>query len=71
MLTLKVEGMSCDHCKKTITNAIQSVDAQAGVQIDLAQGLVNVQSRAAADSIKAAIVDSGFEVLGSAGTTHH
>ncbi len=71
MLTLKVDGMSCDHCKKTITHAIQAVDAEAGIQIDLAQGLVNVQSRAAAESIKSAIEDSGFEVVGTPNTTHH
>lgn len=71
MLTLKVDGMNCDHCKKTITNAIHAVDSQAGVQIDLAQGLVNVNSRAAAESIKSAIIDSGFEVVGTSASSHH
>lgn len=71
MLTLKVDGMSCDHCKKTITNAIHAIDSQAGVQIDLALGLVNVQSRAAADSIKSAITDSGFEITQGMASTHH
>ncbi|MBC7533361.1 MAG: heavy-metal-associated domain-containing protein [Oligoflexus sp.] len=65
MLTLKVDGMSCDHCKTTITNAIHAVDAEAGVQIDLKHGLVNVRSHAASDSIKAAIKDSGFDVVQS------
>lgn len=71
MLTLKVDGMNCDHCKRTITTAIHAIDAQAGVQIDLAQGLVNINSRAAAESIKTAITESGFEVVGTSATTHH
>jgi copper chaperone len=70
MLTLKVEGMSCDHCKRTITSAVHGVDAEAGVQVDLAQGLVNVRSHAAAESIKAAIIASGFDVTHEAHTHH-
>ncbi len=69
MLTLKVDGMTCEHCKKTITDAIHTVDAEAGVQIDLEQGIVNVQSRAASNAIKSAITNSGFEVITTTGTT--
>ncbi|MBC7661016.1 MAG: heavy-metal-associated domain-containing protein [Chitinophagaceae bacterium] len=71
MITLKVDGMSCDHCIQTITNAIHTVDAQAGVHIDLKQGIVNVQTRAAEESITTAITDTGFDVtdaVHSAGT---
>jgi len=71
MLTLKVEGMSCDHCKKTITQAIHTVDAEAGVQVDIAQGIVNIQSRAAVEAIKSAITESGYEVMNSATTVIH
>ncbi|MES2744802.1 MAG: cation transporter [Bdellovibrionota bacterium] len=70
MLTLKVEGMSCDHCTRTITSAIHAIDAEAGVQVDLTQGLVNVHSRAASESIKAAIIDSGYEITHESHTHH-
>lgn len=70
MLTLKVDGMSCGHCTRTITSAIHAIDSEADVQIDLAQGLVSIQSRATAEAIKTAIADSGFEVVGTASSTH-
>jgi copper chaperone len=71
MLTLKVDGMSCNHCVQTITNAIYAVDAEAGVQVDLTQGLVNVKSRAATESIKSAINDSGFDVMNAVTSAMH
>ena len=40
MLNLTVKGMSCQHCVKAVTNAIQELDANAKVEIDLPSGQV-------------------------------
>ncbi len=66
MLTLKVDGMTCQHCSKAITQAIQSIDKEAGVQVDLSQGLVNIQSHAPAKIIRAAVEAEGYEVIDEA-----
>ncbi len=59
----KVSGMTCNHCKMAITKAIQSMDPQAQIQIDLAQGLVDVESvKLSRDKIAAAIDEAGYEV---------
>jgi Cu+-exporting ATPase len=42
MSTFKVEKMSCGGCVKHVTKAIQSIDADADVKVDLANGLVDV-----------------------------
>ncbi|MBF7731688.1 heavy-metal-associated domain-containing protein [Pseudomonas sp. N040] len=44
MLTFKVEGMSCQHCVRAITGAIQALDGAAQVTVDLTAGQVEVGS---------------------------
>ncbi|MCC7544484.1 MAG: heavy-metal-associated domain-containing protein, partial [Aquabacterium sp.] len=35
---LQVKGMSCQHCVKAITKAVQTQDPQATVSVELPQG---------------------------------
>jgi copper chaperone len=39
-----VEGMTCGHCKKAVTKAILSLDAQAKVVIDRTHNSLQVDS---------------------------
>lgn len=65
MPVFQVENMSCGHCVQAVTKAVQSVDAQASVDVDLGAKRVSVQSSAAADRLSAAIVDAGYPVTDS------
>ena len=60
--TFNVQGMTCGHCERAVTNAVQSVDADAKVQIDRTQGKVVVESSQPADKIAAAIAAEGYQV---------
>ncbi|MDE2400666.1 MAG: heavy-metal-associated domain-containing protein [Burkholderiales bacterium] len=42
--TLSVKGMSCQHCVKAVTQAVQSIDPRATVTVDLPGGQVSVTS---------------------------
>lgn len=66
MYELQVEKMSCGHCVNAVTKAVQAIDAQAGVEVDLAQRTVRVQSAAELAKIVAAIADAGYPVTASA-----
>ena len=44
MTILTVKGMSCDHCAKSITNAIKNLDPTASVMVDLTGGKVEIES---------------------------
>lgn len=66
MYELQVEEMSCGHCASSVTKSVQAVDAQAKVEVDLAQHKVRVQSSAELDKIAAAIAAAGYPVVGSA-----
>lgn len=62
MYELQVENMSCGHCVGSVTKAVQSVDPQAQVQIDLSNKSVKVESPAELGAISAAIVEAGYPV---------
>ncbi|MBK5304758.1 MULTISPECIES: heavy-metal-associated domain-containing protein [Gammaproteobacteria] len=49
MQVFNVEGMSCGHCVKAITQALQAKDPAASVRIDLAAKEVGVESALTAD----------------------
>lgn len=57
-----VEGMSCNHCVKAVTKAVQQLDPQAQVQVDLAGKKVEVESSQAREAIAKAIADEGYAV---------
>ncbi len=61
MIAFEVKDMSCGHCVGTITDAVKSVDPQAGVAVHLPQRLVTIESSSAsADSLGKAIKDAGY-----------
>jgi copper chaperone len=54
--------MSCGHCVKAITQALQAKDPAASVRIDLAAKEVGVESTLTVDQVIAAISEEGYEV---------
>ncbi|MFL1528614.1 heavy-metal-associated domain-containing protein [Pseudomonas sp. O230] len=62
MQVFNVQGMSCGHCVKAITQALQAKDPAASVRIDLAAKEVGVESALTADQVIAAISEEGYEV---------
>ncbi|AWY42619.1 copper resistance protein CopZ [Pseudomonas putida] len=62
MQVFNVEGMSCGHCVKAITEAVQSKDPAASVRVDLAAREVGVESALTAEQVIAAISEEGYEI---------
>lgn len=64
MPTVKVKGMSCQHCSKSVTEAMEGLGAK-DVKIDLLSGDVAYAEDApiATDTIKEMITKIGFEVV--------
>ena len=61
MIAFEVKDMSCGHCVATITQAIQRVDPQAKVQIDLSQHRVSVEPANSDESgLRDVISEAGF-----------
>lgn len=64
-IQLTVTGMTCGHCEKAVTRAIQTLDPQAQVQIQRDQNLVKVQTSATQTAVVAAIEEEGYQVAAS------
>ena len=60
--TFQVQGMSCAHCVRAVSEAVQQADAAARVSVDLPSGRVEVQSARTRDELARAIVDGGYTV---------
>lgn len=61
-ITLSVEGMSCGHCVKAVTAAIQSKDPDAKVAIDLASGTVKAETILPRADVAMAVEEEGYAV---------
>ena len=57
-----VEGMTCGHSEKAVTQALKTLDAQATVLIDRAHNQVQVNSTQPRDALAKAIADEGYRV---------
>ena len=57
-----VQGMTCGHCERAVTSAIQQLDPQAQVRIDRAQNRVDVDSSQPREALAAAIAEEGYQV---------
>ena len=62
MVQFHVAGMTCGGCARAVTNAVQDIDSDASVNVDLATRRVTVDSRADAATIAGAIKAAGYEV---------
>jgi copper chaperone len=63
--TLKVEGMSCEHCVKAVTKAAGELPGVKDVAVDLKGGTVSFNYDSGVTALKdieAAIVDAGYEI---------
>lgn len=64
MQVFRVDDMTCGHCAGSITEAVQAVDADARVVVDLARHLVTVEGeRASAAEVASAITEAGYTAI--------
>ena len=57
-----VEGMTCGHCEKAVTQAVLAVDQTAQVVIDRSRQQVQVDSMSPREVLAKAIADEGYRV---------
>ncbi len=60
MQVFTVEGMTCGHCVRAVTQAVQGQDPAASVKVDLAAKEVGVESRLSAEQVIALITEEGY-----------
>ena len=62
---VKVEGMTCQHCLQTITDALKNISGLNGIDVDLDKKEVNVrfdENETSLQEITNKIIQIGFEL---------
>jgi copper chaperone len=63
MIELKVEGMTCMHCVKAVTEALSAVRGVTGTpEVSLEQGTARVEGTPDPDALAAAVKEAGYRV---------
>ena len=62
MLKFKVTGMTCGHCVKAVTQAVQSISPQAQVAVNLETGEVSITGATDQAAVSAAIAAEGYAI---------
>lgn len=63
-IVLKVEGMSCNHCKMAVERALKGIGGVENAQVDLDKKEVEVTGSATRDQLTKAIKVAGYDVTG-------
>ncbi|CAI8840516.1 copper chaperone [Bacillus pseudomycoides] len=65
-VTLNVQGMTCNHCKMAVTNALQELNGVNGVAVELQAGTVAVEydeAKVNIEQLKDAIEEQGYDIV--------
>jgi copper chaperone len=60
MIEFNIPAISCGHCVRAVTEAVQTVDPKAQVQVDLNTKRVVVQTEATRPAVTAALSEAGY-----------
>lgn len=62
---LKVEGMTCGHCKEAVEGAVNKLDGvkSAAVDLEAANVTVDHEESVTVEAMKEAIEDQGYDVV--------
>lgn len=63
--TIKVEGMSCEHCKHAVESALTNLDGVSTANVNLEEGNVKVDfddNKVTTPNMHEAIEDQGYDV---------
>ena len=63
MASVKIKGMSCQHCVASTTKALEALAGISEVRVDLDKGEASFQGDVDRQTIKEAIEKIGFEIV--------
>ncbi|MDR2142766.1 MAG: copper ion binding protein [Treponema sp.] len=63
--TIKIEGMSCDHCVAHVTKALEEISGVSSVTVSLKDknAVVEHAGGVGPEALKAAVAEAGYEAL--------
>ncbi|MDR0586721.1 MAG: copper ion binding protein [Treponema sp.] len=63
--TIKIEGMSCDHCVAHVTEALREISGVSSVTVSLKNknAVVEHEENVGPEVLKAAVTEAGYQAL--------
>ena len=64
--TLKIEGMTCDHCKAAVTNALTELKGLKDVEVNVKEGTAKVaydSSNVSISEMNEAVEEQGYDIV--------
>lgn len=61
MTKLKVEGMTCGHCKAAVQEALEGVEGSQNISVDLDAGMATIEGSASPEALIAAVIEEGYQ----------
>lgn len=61
VMTFKVEGMSCNHCKENVEKAVSAVEGVASVHVDLNSGKLEIDGKPDAETVITTVEGLGYK----------
>ena len=65
MKSIKIKGMSCQHCVMAVTKALAALDGVKDVNVDLKSGMATYEEVKAVDPkmVAVAVKKAGYEIV--------
>ena len=60
MLKLIIEGMTCNHCVHSVTEALQEVEGVKSAKVSLEKGIAEIEGNASTKNLIAAVQEAGY-----------
>jgi copper chaperone len=60
--TYIVEGMTCEHCVRSVTEEVSEVAGVTGVEVELESGRLTVAGDPSDEAVREAVAEAGYAV---------
>jgi len=66
MAKIKIQGMTCEHCVRAVTNALSGVEGVTNVRVSLEnhEAVFDTSGKVDMEKIKKAVEEEGYKVVG-------
>jgi uncharacterized membrane protein YraQ (UPF0718 family)/copper chaperone CopZ len=61
--TLRIDGMTCNHCARHVTEALQHVEGVTGVNVDLGAKTARIRGRSDPEKLRSAVTEAGYRIV--------